>query len=219
MRVELVDHMGSDLTVVNAARVSFNKHKETLDESDAKLIGYLAKNGHWSPFSHAQVQLRVEAPFFVANQLKRSTVGFAINEVSRRYVDDDPKFLRNVEWRGRPPGSIKQGSGGRLPLTDQVDLGVSHVTFLDVVERQYHLLIARGVAPEQARMVLPLCTYTSWYWTGSLYAWARLYLQRIDPHAQLEAQQFATQVGNVVGTLFPISWASLTKRELDEAQA
>jgi thymidylate synthase (FAD) len=210
VRVEYVDHMGSDLTVVNAARVSFNKHRTELDAADERLIRYLAKNGHWSPFSHAQVQLRVEAPFFVANQLKRSTVGFALNEVSRRYVDEDPVFSRNVTWRARPDKSLKQGSGGDLPPEVQTLLNLAHVRFLDEVEAQYKFLLASGVAPEQARMVLPQCTYTSWYWTGSLYAWARLYQQRSDPHAQLEARQFATQLQNVLLPLFPVSWAALT---------
>lgn len=216
MKVEYIEHLGSDLTVVNAARVSFDKHTETLTDKDERLIQYLAKHNHWTPFAHPQIQLRLTVPIFIANQLKRHQIGFALNEVSRRYVDDDPKFFVPEQWRGRPDGSIKQGSSeavikniGFNPRWPWLNQTVEYEDLLMLNQAYYTHLIQIGVAPEMARMILPQSMYTSWYWTGSLAAWARLCQQRLDAHAQVESQQIAQQISDIIQPLFPISWTVL----------
>ena len=214
MRVDYVDHMGSDLTVVNAARVSFDKHHEAFEQGkDDRLISYLAVNGHWTPFAHAIVQLRVTAPVFVANQLKRHQIGFALNEVSRRYVDSPPEF-ETLVWRKRPDASIKQGSGEKFGKAEQRRINALVDTLqIDACAAYLRLVENFGVAPEQARAVLPMSTHTSWYWTGSLVAWARLCRQRMDPDTQGETQSVAREIDRVVAPLFPVSWACLLKSE------
>ena len=200
--------MGSDLTVVNAARVSFDKRHEEFQEKDEKLIGYLARHGHWTPFAHAQLQFRVTAPIFVARQLVKHQVGLVWNEVSRRYVDDEPVFYF-PNWRFRPEASIKQGSGKEVDkiVAKESDAGLRFVckTALD----EYVLALEAGIAPEQARMMLPQNTMTSWYWTGSLMAFARVCKQRLDPHAQQETREVAQQINELIKPLFPVSWAAL----------
>lgn len=205
--VELVDHMGSDLSVVNAARVSFAKvHGEFMDK-DVKLLNYLAAHGHWSPFAHTSITLRLKTPIFIARQLVKHQVGLSWNEVSRRYVDDEPEFFFPEQWRGRPVNA-KQGSSDEV-----IDVSDFHVE--ESIEYQllyqYNNLLAKGVAPEQARMVLPQNTMTEWVWTGSVMAFARVYKQRSDPHAQLEAQEVAKMINDVVEPLFPHSWKALTR--------
>lgn len=205
MQVEYITHMGSDAMVVDAARVSFDKASTNYtDEENEKLINYLAKHNHWSPFSHPQIQVRVTAPIFIANQLKRSVVGLSINEVSRRYVDDLPMCYCPKEWRSRPDKSIKQGSGELLQ--DQVLADRAYITALVNAKNSYEKLLSLGVAPEMARIVLPQSMYTSWIWTGSLLAFIRIYKQRIDPHAQLECQMVARQLGDILKTYFPVSF-------------
>ena len=172
MKVELIDSMGSDLTVVNAARVSFNKHHTELEDSDEKLIAYLAKHGHWTPFGHPHLQFRISAPIFVARQLVKHQVGLVWNEISRRYVDSTPTFYITDKWRSRAKNK-KQGSGDELIELDSWDYAKIQDANVAAVDVYSHLL-KRGVAPEQARMVLPLSMYTEWYWTGSLYAFARV---------------------------------------------
>lgn len=204
MQVEYVDHMGSDLTVVNAARVSFGKHKDTFDDSDAKLIKYLCRHGHWTPFAHPQICLRMKAPVFVRTQCFKHKTGFVENEVSRRYVDDAPTFYIPDVWRGRPTDGAKQGSSGEVKLESEVE------GFFEYCLRYYQMMLAKGVAPEQARMVLPQSMYTQWYWTGSLAAYARFYKQRSDSHAQKEIQDLAKMVGETIQPLYPASWEALT---------
>lgn len=210
--------MGSDLTVVNSARVSFSKEsdwdigeeiephgeykrfKKTLSEQDQKLIKYLAKHSHWTPFSHVQITLREKVPIFVARQRFKHMVGFSYNEVSRRYVDDAPEFFTPSEWRGRPEGSIKQGSSDEIidemwfegtRVSGQIKVSVAYQDFIETVERFYSSMIKSGIAPEQARMILPQSMYTELYATGSLAAWARATNLRKDSHAQLEIQHLA----------------------------
>ena len=220
MKAEYVDHLGTDRTVANAARVSFDKHHDMLEESDLKLIKYLAEHNHWSPFAHPQIQLRMNAPIFVRTQCFKHKQGFVENEVSRRYVDDDPVFYSPDSWRSRPVDGAKQGSGsdtieGLFQYTndngDRVYDNIHHryQAMLEVCNELYSEMIVDGVAPEQARMVLPQSMYTSWYWTGSLAAYARFYKQRTDPHAQKEVQDLAVMVGEIIEPLFPYSWAAL----------
>lgn len=201
---------GDDMMVVDAARVSFAKTSDQYTpEDNAKLIRYLAKHGHWSPFAHPQASFRITAPIFVARQLAKHQVGLAWNEESRRYIDDEPTFYEPTEWRGRPEGSIKQGSGSAM-LDEIAD--ASHEAWRFAKNEglnSYQMLLHLGVAPEQARMVLPLCTMTSWIWTGSLYAWARVCRLRLDPHAQQETQEVARMIDGRMAQWFPLSWAAL----------
>jgi thymidylate synthase (FAD) len=216
--------MGSDLTVVNAARVSFDKESQAyktpernqtdrvvLFDRDVKLINYLAKHNHWTPFSHPQITLRETVPIFVARQRFKHTVGFTYNEVSRRYVDDKPEFFKPTAWRRRAENK-KQGSS-----TDTVNLidFDCRLTRPERLEEQaletYNELLRLGVAPEQARMVLPQSMYTSYYVTGSLAAFARAYSLRSDPHSQLEIQELAKQWYTIIEPLFPFSWAALCR--------
>lgn len=220
IKAEYIDHMGDDLRVANAARVSFDKESRweadtddgvvihELSVADAKLIAYLAKHNHWTPFSHPQITLRETVPIFVARQRFKHMVGFTYNEVSRRYVDDAPEFFVPDFWRSRPDGSVKQGSGGVHLYSD--GWAGHYADLLRHAEDLYNDMVAQGVAPEQARMVLPQSMLTSYYVTGSLAAFARAYKQRIDPHAQLEVQALARQWDAVIRPLFPVSWAALT---------
>ena len=220
MKVEYVDHMGSDLSVVNAARVSFDKVSgwetlvcdakgwPTLPDRDVKLINYLAKHNHWSPFAHTSIQLRIKAPIFVARQLVKHQVGLVWNEVSRRYVDSEPEFFFPSEWRGRPEGSIKQGSSGSVELIfdDEMDTPLYAV---DTCLELYKRLMEKGVAPEQARIILPQNMMTEWIWTGSLMAFVRICRERLAPGAQLETRGVAEQIAEIVAPLFPVSWSAL----------
>lgn len=224
INVEFVDKMGSDLSVVNAARVSFAKVSSEFSEKDAKLVGYLARHGHWTPFAHTAISLRIKAPIFVARQLVKHQIGLTWNEVSRRYVEDEPSFYFPEVWRGRPEGSVKQGSGD-----SQVDLtavGVSgeappHPSGweasleerlcgdIEDILYTYHSLLKAGVAPEQARMILPLNTMTEWIWTGNVMSFARVCKQRLDPHAQAETREVAEGIYKIVKQHFPVSFEAL----------
>jgi len=206
MLVEVTDHMGSDLSVVNAARVSFGKRKKHLDSGDTKLIQYLADHNHWSPFGHASMQFHIEAPIFVARQLVKHTVGLCWNEVSRRYVSDDPTFHKVDKWRGKPIDK-KQGSSGVFDQQRLCDLAQSRVE--NTALEAYQHLIQVGVAPEQARMILPQSTMTQWYWSGSLYAFARVCNLRCKPDAQWETKVVADLIDSLCRILFPISWEAL----------
>lgn len=201
----LLDRMGTDLTVVNAARVSFSKASPALNEKDVRLIHYLAEHGHWTPFAHPQAMFHVRAPIFVARQLGKHQVGLVWNEVSRRYVDDTPDYwMPRGSWRSRPEGSIKQGSGDQqIPLQPK-----TWAVMQDAVD-EYERLIAEGVAPEQARAVLPQGMYTEWYWTGSLFAFSRVCKLRLDAHAQQETQAVAKQISIELSHHFPVSWNAL----------
>lgn len=205
MLVEYVDHMGSDVNVVNAARVSFAKQVNEIDlEKDTKLINYLAKHNHWSPLAHTSISIRVKAPIFMARQFVKHQIGLVWNEESRRYIDDTPEFYKPDVWRSRPK-SMKQGSG------EDVIVGVEP-WYLQHIEDSidlYENLLAEGVAPEQARMVLPQSTMTNWIWTGSLVAFARVCKLRLDSHAQKEAQELGQAIHDVIAPLYPISWKAL----------
>ena len=206
--VELIDHMGDDLMVVNAARVSMAKEHDEFDwETDPKLIRYLAKHKHWTPFSHPQVQLRIKMPIFVARQWFKHMVGFTRNEVSRRYVDDAPEFHIPAVWRGRAP-SVKQGSSDE-PVVLPLWLAERVIDFYDRAENLYDALLENNVCPEQARMVLPQSMYTEFIETGSLAAYARLASLRLDPHAQKEIQLYAGTVDSILSAFFPVSWEAL----------
>tara|TARA_Y100001970_G_C14214085_1_gene848634 strand:+ start:77 stop:724 length:648 start_codon:yes stop_codon:yes gene_type:complete len=206
MIVELIDKMGSDLTVVNAARVSYGKNKEVFEASDEKLIKFLALHNHWSPFAHCSLQFRIKAPIFVARQLVKHQVGLSWNEISRRYVDFPPELYSPKEWRGRPKNS-KQGSDG----TVEFNKNEQHI--LDTTMEQclliYNNMIAKGVAPEQARMVLPQSMMTEWYWTGSLYAFARVCDLRCASDTQEETRIIANSIDQFCNEEFPYSWKYL----------
>jgi len=208
MKVDLIDSMGTDLTVVNAARVSFDKTSSTLDEKDIKLIKYLAKHNHWSPFSHCFVQFRVKAPIFIARQLAKHQVGLSWNEVSRRYVDSPPEFYEPETWRGKPE-NVKQGSDGEAKSQYFPNLYLGDVTELAL--NNYDKMIVQGVAPEMARMVLPQNMYTEWYWSGSLYAFSRVCQLRLDKTSQAEVQEIAIKLSAHCWSLFPHSWDALLK--------
>ena len=226
--VDYIDHLGTDITVVNAARVSFDKQSEyrtigvqeeydvdsrlishypieVLKEEDEKLIKYLARHNHWSPFAHTGITLRVSAPIFVARQLVKHQVGGVWNEVSRRYVDDEPVFYIPKTWRKRAD-NVKQGSSDETAISLK-DSGFEE--YLTVAAGYYQDMLYSGVAPEQARMILPQNMVTSWYWTGSLMFFHRVFRQRTDSHAQVETQEVAKQIGNICGKLFPVSWLAL----------
>ena len=206
MQVDYIDHMGSDVNVVNAARVSFAKEVKGFDiEKDTKLINYLAKHNHWSPLAHTSVSIRVKAPIFMARQFVKHQIGLVWNEESRRYIDDEPEFYKPVVWRSRPENA-KQGSSNKV-----VD-GEAYEWFempVEVALEGYNKMLESGVAPEQARMVLPQNTLTNWIWTGSLVAFARVCKLRLDSHAQKEAQELAQLISDVVAPLYPVSWTAL----------
>ena len=207
MKAELLDSMGGDLAVVNAARVSMNKHTDEMRDRDRRLIHYLAEHGHVSPFFHVMLRCRISAPIFVARQWFRHQIGFARSEVSRRYVADTPDVWTPETVRERPSENIKQGSGGAHPQEDEVAEVIEQ--HLELGIDTYEALIARGVAPEQARAVLPQATYTQWIETASLYAYARLCRERMDEHAQQEIRELAEQVAAHCEQVAPESWRAL----------
>jgi len=209
-----IDHMGSDLSVVNAARVSFGKKSEweadynqvpcgleVLSERDAKLIRYLAKHKHISPFGHAFASFHVKAPIFVARQLVKHKF-LRWNEISRRYVDDEPEFYVPDVWRGKAE-NIKQGSAG--VVSTQSDPNFVNYTAL----RTYNEMLAEGVAPEMARMVLPQSTMTEFYWSGSLDALADMCRLRCKEDTQYESRVVADQISTIMQGLYPVSWSAL----------
>jgi thymidylate synthase (FAD) len=242
IKAELIDHMGSDLRAVNSARVSFAKESEwegeepvydhdgdlmvastlRLSDKDTKLIKYLAKHDHFTPFTHCVITLRETVPIFVARQRFKHTVGFTYNEISRRYVDDTPEFFLPDEWRERPDGSVKQGSSNTAVVTTMDSW--AGINGDNSVNRYYEMLntnalsayqnlLDAGVAPEMARMVLPQSMMTSYYVTGSLMAFARAYKLRSDTHSQLEIQHLAKHWDEIIRPLFPVSWAALVDAE------
>jgi len=192
MKVELIDLMGGDLTVVNSARVSFDKIASKVKESDQKLIRFLAAHDHWTPFGHVQAQFRIKAPVFVARQLVKHQVGMVWNEVSRRYVDTAPEFHAPEGWRKRAPDK-KQGS-----LNETLDNdSLVYNAYWDLMTRSeelYDFMLEKGVAPEQARMILQQSMMTEWIWTGSLVAFARVVKLRSSDDAQYECQQIANRI-------------------------
>ena len=231
MDVEYLDHMGNDLSVVNAARVSFDKEHDEFDyKTDRGLIKYLATHNHWSPFAHCSASFRVKAPIFVARQLMKHTVGFSWNEVSRRYVNSEPEFYFPSVWR-KAAENVKQGSSdeqfngyifhefGRGPEQFQtgVDEGVGVVPeYTENTLRLYQALLSAGVCAEQARMVLPQNMMTEWIWSGTLYAWARMCALRIDAHTQAETRVIAHNISDHMAEMFPTSWEFLMNTEPKE---
>ena len=212
MNAEYICHMGSDDFICDAARVSFDKQaSQYTEEQNAKLIKYLARHDHWSPFAHPQITMRETVPVFVARQRFKHVVGFCYNEVSRRYVDDEPEFYDLYPLRNRPDGSVKQGSGSIIGMDGQKELCSIIDSLNDQSLRTYNYLLESNVAPEQARAVLPQSMYTSYYVTGSLAAWARAYKQRAESTAQLEIQNLAKQWDSIIAPLFPVSWEVLTQ--------
>lgn len=250
MKVTLLDHMGSDLTVVNAARVSFGKTSDweynqigpakCLGVKDRRLVQFLARGcttgewdklkydgmevwtgaemeeilnyvkrmpTHWTPFGHCQITLHLKVPIFVARQIMKHQVGFVVNEVSRRYVDEIPEFYQPDVWRARAE-NVKQGSSEEAVLEKWDDLAVQ---YLYDAHSTYSSMLKAGVCPEQARMVLPQSMFTEFWMTGSLYGWANLYNQRSDSHAQKETQEVARQVKDIIRHLYPVSWDALTQ--------
>lgn len=205
--VILLDHMGNDDSVVNAARVSFDKQAtDYTPEANRKLIQYLAKHGHWSPFAHVSLKFRIRAPIFVARQLAKHQVGLAWNEISRRYVDSDIKVWIPHALRKRAP-SVKQGSSDEYVENPRSVIDYRYAVGIAI--RTYESLIRDGVCPEQARAVLPQGLYTEWVWTGSLYAFARIVAQRTSRHAQRETREVATRIAYDASRCFPFSWQAL----------
>lgn len=251
MVAEYIDHMGSDLSVVNSAKASFGKvDTEFKPKEHTRLINYLARgmtqaefkelveslenipshiNGwqdrekfvenaleqyrhtspHWSPFAHTAITLHLKAPIAIHAQMMKHTVGFAHNTTSRRYISDTPEFFIPT-FRSKPVGNIKQGSGEVHSYNAL--LQERYTTVVSKCITEYEKLIIDGVAPEQARFVLPQGVMTEWVSTGSLYAWARFYNQRTDPHAQKEIQDLAKMVGEIIEPLYPVSWQALTRQ-------
>ena len=217
IEVTYIDHMGSDLSVVNAARVSFGKTHKFMTRGDTKLIHYLAKHKHMSPFGHAFASFHVKAPIFVARQLVKHKF-LRWNEISRRYVDDEPEFYKPDEWRGRADDK-KQGSTGSVDL-DEIDAfhcndsimtngndGV-YLAIQDTLS-MYKTLLKSGVCPEQARMVLPQSTMTEWYWSGSLDAFSDMCILRCKEDTQFETRIVADEISACMKDLFPIAWGAL----------
>ena len=207
--VELIDTFGDDLTVVNAARVSFDKTSTELTEADKKLINYLAKHDHISPFFHPQARFRIKMPIFVCREWFRHTIGLARNEVSRRYVDSDPECwvpaADNI--RERDP-KVKQGSKATA-VDDAVAVHLLMRDQTDSALNTYYTLLDRGVAPEVARSVLPQSMYSEFMETGSLAAYARICKLRLDPSAQKEIREYAGIVQSMLHERFPVSWKAL----------
>jgi thymidylate synthase (FAD) len=195
---------GTELDIVNAARVSFHKESLELNDKDKKLINYLAKHSHWTPFAHVGATFVVKAPIFIARQLGKHQVGLVWNEVSRRYVDEEPEFFFPEEWRGRPVNA-KQGSDGVFEFTRFNNLR----KLIEHLDAEYAHAIKHGMAPEQARMFLPQNMMTEWWWTGSLAAWARVCKQRLDPHTQQETRDVVQVMYNQLLERFPVALPAL----------
>lgn len=209
MQVTLINSMGNDQTVVDAARVSFAKTADNYTEAqNEKLIQYLARHNHWTPFGHAQATFHIEAPIFVARQLVKHQVGLVWNEVSRRYVDDSPRFFSPSSWRPRSEDK-KQGSDKHDIIADMRQAWKVYESAIHNISKTYGILLEMGVAPEQARMVLPQSMMTEWYWTGSLAAWSRVCRLRVSDDAQAETERIALDISREMRQLFPVSWTAL----------
>ena len=220
IKVTYIDHMGSDLSVVNSARVSFGKKSEALGrsgvegepmtpilhDSDKRLIKYLAKHKHTSPFGHAFASFHVKAPIFVARQLVKHKF-LRWNEISRRYVDDEPEFYEPDEWRDKSADK-KQGSGGKSQSQYFPNIYVKEVA--DKALGDYKKMLVQGICPEQARMVLPQSTMTEWYWSGSLDAFSDMCILRCKEDTQFETRIVADEISACMKDLFPIAWGALT---------
>lgn len=226
MKVELIESAGGDLSIVNSARVSFDKESEydveltekreikfVLSERDTKLVNYLAKHKHITPFRHNFIQLRCSVPLFLARQLMKHQAGLTWNEVSRRYVDDMPDFYVPKEWRKRPEDGIKQGSG--CSVTDDIAEAANeeYDYFMRHAKMLYTNLLAMNIAPEMARMVLPQSMMVDFIWSGNLLAFSHVYNLRSGEGAQVEAKMFAKLLDDVIRPEFPVGWEALTNVE------
>lgn len=216
----LIGHFGSDLNVVNAARVSFEKESEflrleayvgnevqvtnVLSEADKRLINYLAKHKHFSPFNHCFLSFRIKAPIFVARQLVKHKF-MPWNEVSRRYVDSEPEFFIPTQLRGKAE-NVKQGSAEGANIDNAILLRTTAEAL-----GYYQDLLDQGVCPEQARMALPVNTHTEWIWSGTLGAFADMLKLRLDPHTQKESRDVAELIHKQISPLFPVSLDALLK--------
>ena len=224
IKATYVDHMGSDLSVVNAARVSFGKKSDwlpkvhnglvwlppeakVLNKKDTKLIQYLAKHKHMSPFGHCFATFHVKAPIFVARQLVKHKF-LRWNEISRRYVDEEPEFYEPATYR-RKAEDKKQGSGGSIVPSSSTMRSEAKASIW--ARRAYLEMLQDGVCPEQARMILPQSMMTEWYWSGSLDAFSDMCLLRCASDTQVETQEVANQISHKMHELFPVSWMALAK--------
>jgi thymidylate synthase (FAD) len=220
MITEYLMHSGSDTTIANTARVSMEEEGNwfelpenyTTAQRD-KLIGYLASHKHTSPFRHTSITIRCTVPIFIARQLGKHQVGMSWNEVSRRYVDTNIQFHCPTEWRTKPEGSIKQGSGGVHENNEAIC--AAYELYIDASLGFYNSLLSQNIAPEMARIVLPQSMMTEFVWTGSLMGFAHVYNLRIDGHAQVEAQEFARQIDSIIRPLFPVAWKELVGEDYD----
>jgi len=222
IEAEYIDHMGNDLSVVRAAKVSFADDKTVMrfiDDIEAKelgyrshaaLIRYLAKHDHWTPFAHTAITFRVSAPVPIRTQCFKHKQGFVENEESRRYISSTPELFVPDKFRMGPTNGVKQGSAGVHP--DSAIWRGLYKSNCNMMLAMYEEMIVDGVCPEQARFVLPQGCMVNWYWTGSLAAYARFYKQRTDPHAQKEICDLAGIIGAKIAELFPVSWAALTEK-------
>ena len=232
MKVDLIDKMGTDLSVVNAARVSFSRqssfetigyHEEQYDEEsrtsykhaildlsekDKKLINFLARENHWTPFGHCSLQFRIKAPIFVARQLGKHQVGLTWNEVSRRYVDSEPEFYFPENWRKKNPDK-KQGSYEDEFVNLKFAEECQPKAVVNMCRELYHAMIDMEICAEQARMILPQNMYTEWYWSGTLFAFARICRLRLKKDTQKETRDIADQINNLAEKHFPVSWKAL----------
>jgi thymidylate synthase (FAD) len=195
-------HGGTDLATVNSARVSFNKRSEVLSDKDQKLVKYLSEHKHTSPFNHAYATFVVKAPIVVARHLVKHEY-LPWNEVSRRYVDDEPEFYVPDDLRGRSADK-KQGSEGVVYIDRDLIAFANHTSL-----RTYNEMLEAGVCPEQARGYLPQFTMTEWWWSGTIGAWAKMCNERCHPNTQLETRIVADQISEKMTQLFPVSWSAL----------
>lgn len=214
MNVDYMTHSGSDLLVVNAARCSFSKESSELNDADKKLINYLAREKHWLPFRHPTVTFRCKAPLFVARQLGKHQTGMSWSEESRRYIKTKPELYWPKYWR-EAADKVKQGSSDERAEwmheneEDWSNYDWIHSLYSNTIVEFYEDMLKNGVAPEQARMILPQNMYINWVWTGTLLAWGHLFKQRTDSHAQRECQDFAWMIDEHMRKLYPESWAAI----------
>lgn len=213
--VELVDYMGDDLSVVNAARVSYGAESKQMGERDAGLVKFLADHNHVTPFRHTCITVRCRAPIFLARQLGKHQVGFSWNEISRRYKDgeaiDIDMYVPNIVLE-RPEKLMKDTAVAAGPEVSSAARRIILHTYKETL-KGYKKLLELGVAPEQARMVLPQGMMTEWVWTGSLYGFYHMWKQRSTLHAQYEARVFAERISRIMAEQFPVCWAALTKEK------
>ena len=212
MDVTLVEKMGTDLTVVNAARVSFGKKKTKFSKQDEKLIKYLARHNHWTPFGHCNLQFHIVAPIFVARQLVKHQIGLVWNEISRRYVDSEPEFYQPESWRLKADDK-KQGSSDEVWDGETVDdPSIAYQNICNEARSKYlHWVNVLNICPEQARMILPQSMMTEWYWAGTVYAFARGCNLRCKPDTQKETQDGANMIDKLADEEFPYCWKYLRK--------